>query len=816
MLLGGTTMLGWLLHVPPMVELRHGLVPMVFNTGLCFFLCGAALLLSNREGQRAHYGRLAIATVLMVLCGAMLVEHMFDVRSGLDLAGLHTWYDYGNTRPGRMAPNTASGFILFGAALLLADDVQRRRQAIGVVLLTFCLLAVGSTGLAGYLLAPELLFNWARSARMALHTATGMILGAIGLWSAWSCSAWYAGERFFQEDGKIRMLSAAIMVMATLTIGLTGFVLLQGNLERALENRLEAVVNNRGPWFRALTGEVAERAHVMVRLSGMEREARALLQHPADAPFGSGSGMPIAAGLLREPAVRGVGVSDASGYMRYAAGSAARRIELGAPLDAAAGTELIWDEELMLRVRIPLAGDGTSRGGIVIDMAMSAVQTPLFNMVNLGRSVELAACVERKGGLLCFPDSQRNAPYVMTPMVHGTKPLPMQLALAGGHGVVYAVDYKGHNVLAAYGELAPGLGFVVKQETEEAYAGIRKSLAIGAPVIAVVSLLGAVLLFSQLSPLVSKMRASELAASEAAAEMETIMAAAGDGIVTFNQQGRIESVNVAACRIFGYASGEIVGQSVALLMPAAVRDGRREELHWLAADGVEYLTGTQSIGVQGLRSCGEPFPLELSINAVPLHRCKLYIGILRDITVRKEMEERLSRLAQFDTLTGLPNRALFMDRLGTALARVRRSQGTLALMFLDLDGFKAINDTFGHQGGDLLLTETAARLLAVVRDADTVARLAGDEFTIILESLGNPAADAVTVAHKLVSALQAPFLIDGREARVTASIGLVIHDMARGDIGIADLLRRADDQMYAVKRSGKNAFRACVAGAASV
>jgi hypothetical protein len=432
LLLGATTMLGWLLHVPAMVELRHGLVPMVFDTGLCFFLCGVALQLSNREGRPAHYGRLGIATALMVLCGGMLVEHLTDIGSGMDLAWLHTWYDYGNTRPGRMAPNTASGFILFGAALLLANDVRRRRQAVGVVVLTFCLLAVGSTGLAGYLLAPELLFNWARSARMALHTATGMILCAIGLWSAWSCSGWYAGERFFQQDGKIRMLSAAIMVMSTLTIGLTGFVLLQGNLERALEQRLEAVVNNRGPWFRAVVGEVAERAHVMVRLSGMEREARALLRQPKDAA--AAAGLPIASGLLREPAVRGVSVSDVAGQLRYAAGSAAHRIELAAPLDAVAGTELIWDQELMLRVRIPLSGDGGDGGSlglIVIDMSMAMVQTPLFNMSSLGRSVELAACVEHTGGLLCFPDSQRTAPYVMTPLVHSAKPLPMRL---GGGG----------------------------------------------------------------------------------------------------------------------------------------------------------------------------------------------------------------------------------------------------------------------------------------------------------------------------------------------------------------------------------------------
>ncbi|MES2743253.1 MAG: diguanylate cyclase [Pseudomonadota bacterium] len=814
LLLGSTTMLGWLLHVPAMVELKRGLVPMVFNTGLCFFLSGAALVLGTyRRCRRIAVG---IGAALMLLGAATLSEHLFDARYGIDLAFLHSWYDYGNTRPGRMAPNTAAGFVLFGAAAALLHNVRRRRQAIGVVVLTFLVLALGLSGLAGYLLAPELMFNWARSARMALHTATGMCLCAVGLWAAWSKSAWYVGEKYFREDGKIRLLSGALSILSTLTIGLTGLALLQGNLQSALENRLEAIVISRVPWFTVMTAEVAERARALARIAEAEQSGRRLLAQPQDATARALLAADAAA-LLRA-GIRGVAVLDMNGRALHAAGRFTARPHMAAPLGST-GTELVWDGELLLRVRVPLRdgmpGLEKDVGSIALDTSLAAVRKPLFNIANLGGSAELDVCVDGAVRPICFPNKQNMAPFAILLSDNGSVPRPMRLALAGQRGVLYAVDHKGHNVLAAYGPLAPGLGFVVKQDTVEAYAGIRQSLAIGAPIIIGVSLLGAILLFSQLSPLVSKMRASELRASEAAAEMETIMAAAGDGIVTIDQEGLIESINLTACRIFGYRRHDVIGHNITTLIPVVAPEEQRSDPAWLAQGGMAHLLGAPNLDIEGRRQDGDLFALELSINPVPVQGRKLFIAIMRDITVRKEMEERLSRLAQFDTLTGLPNRALFMDRLSNALARMRRARGTLTLMFLDLDGFKAINDTFGHQGGDLLLTQVAARLQAAVRKSDTVARLAGDEFTIILESMADPERDGVAVAQKLLASLQQPFLIDAREAQVTASIGLIVHRVEQGDISVAEILRRADEQMYAVKRAGKNAIGSNLTGAAT-
>ena len=179
LVLGANTMLGWLLRVPAMVEIVRGLVPMVFNTGLGFALAGVAMLV---QGQRADKIRRMIGGCLIILCSLTLLEHILDARFGIDMAWVHLWYDYGNTRPGRMAPNTAVGFLLIGTINWRLGRVESRGSAYSVVILTFGLLTVGLTGLVGYLLAPDLLFGWSRSARMALHTASGMITAAIGIW----------------------------------------------------------------------------------------------------------------------------------------------------------------------------------------------------------------------------------------------------------------------------------------------------------------------------------------------------------------------------------------------------------------------------------------------------------------------------------------------------------------------------------------------------------------------------------------------------------------------------------------------------------
>ncbi|MTJ83658.1 MAG: GGDEF domain-containing protein [Telmatospirillum sp.] len=177
------------------------------------------------------------------------------------------------------------------------------------------------------------------------------------------------------------------------------------------------------------------------------------------------------------------------------------------------------------------------------------------------------------------------------------------------------------------------------------------------------------------------------------------------------------------------------------------------------------------------------------------------IGTVSDVSERRETEDRIRHLAQHDPLTGLPNRALFSDRLQTALSRARRNAEHVALMFVDLDRFKPVNDTHGHGVGDLLLKEVADRMRGCVRDSDTVARIGGDEFVVLLPAVGS-SADALQVAEKIRAALCHDFLLAGERLLISASIGVAL--FPENGVDAIELSKNADDAMYRAKQQGRN------------
>ena len=250
---------------------------------------------------------------------------------------------------------------------------------------------------------------------------------------------------------------------------------------------------------------------------------------------------------------------------------------------------------------------------------------------------------------------------------------------------------------------------------------------------------------------------------------------------------------------FGKPLAQITGQRVADLMSPSdfaihqpyytqARNGTMAEFEFEATqDGGQHFYHTTYL---------PQFDEQQQLNGV--------CGMINDITTLKRVEQQLRILARHDTLTGLPNRNQFDDKLADAMARSRRSGTPMALMFLDIDHFKSINDTLGHHGGDAVLREFAQRLIKAVRATDTVARLAGDEFVIILEGL-HVAEECATVAKKIIAAMTRAFDVLGYARRVTTSVGIAID---RGDIADGEaLLRRADDALYDAKAAGRNTFR---------
>ena len=277
--------------------------------------------------------------------------------------------------------------------------------------------------------------------------------------------------------------------------------------------------------------------------------------------------------------------------------------------------------------------------------------------------------------------------------------------------------------------------------------------------------------------------------------MDTVV----DGIITFDRRGNIENVNPAAEKIFGYEPGELIGRNIRILMDvplAPEHDGYEQDEE--QPDRPRFL-GTD-YEVEGRRQDGSKFPVELAIGMLKEGERRVFIGALRDITTRKEQEDRLLYLATRDPLTRMPNRRLFTERLEEAIDRADENATKFAVLFIDLDHFKNINDALGHVAGDMVLQSVGNRLQDCLKEGDTVAHLSGDEFPIILNTIKDRK-EAEKVAKDILEKLAEPFTIEGKEIYTTASIGVVPYPDTATPIG--DFLRNVDTAAYKAKEQGR-------------
>jgi diguanylate cyclase (GGDEF)-like protein/PAS domain S-box-containing protein len=276
--------------------------------------------------------------------------------------------------------------------------------------------------------------------------------------------------------------------------------------------------------------------------------------------------------------------------------------------------------------------------------------------------------------------------------------------------------------------------------------------------------------------------------------------AIGEAIMVADANNRIIAVNPAFCRLTGYEESEVVGQTTSLL-----RSGLHSEEFY--RDMWESLnrTGHWQGEINNRRKNGDIYLEWLAISNIygeggnVLRR----VAMFSDITEQKRAEQTIWKQANFDPLTGLPNRRLFMDRLERGIKESRRNRSSMGLLFIDLDGFKEVNDTLGHDAGDQLLQETARRLQLCVRESDTVARLGGDEFTVVLSGLDS-INDVGRVAQSVLESLSKPFVLGHEAARISASIGITLYPGKGADS--EELIRQADQAMYAAKQRGRNQY----------
>lgn len=297
---------------------------------------------------------------------------------------------------------------------------------------------------------------------------------------------------------------------------------------------------------------------------------------------------------------------------------------------------------------------------------------------------------------------------------------------------------------------------------------------------------------------------THLMASEA--RHKAVLNTALDGIITINIEGIIESVNPAAEKLFGFSQQELIGRNINSLMPEPFRSEHNFYLQKYKDSDKTTIIGLAGREVVGLRKDGSTFPLELGVSKMVIDGEKKFTGIIRDITERKSYQQKIEKQAYYDQLTNLPNRQYLRDRLTQEISAAKRHGSFGAVLFIDLDKYKIVNDVYGHDTGDELLRQVSERLIKLIRVEDSVGRLGGDEFLVILSNLENnskSAADnAMAIAEKIRLQLSQQYKINEKHCLIGASIGVCIFPDSYSDC--ESLIRHADIAMYTAKASGRN------------
>ncbi|MET0050072.1 MAG: PAS domain S-box protein [Candidatus Thiodiazotropha sp.] len=296
---------------------------------------------------------------------------------------------------------------------------------------------------------------------------------------------------------------------------------------------------------------------------------------------------------------------------------------------------------------------------------------------------------------------------------------------------------------------------------------------------------------------ITERKAAQQHIQESGERYQAVLSTTSDGFCLVDTEGQLIEVNQAYCDMSGYSHEELLGMRINQFDVQMEQNDIDQLMHRIVT------TGAAIFETQHRRKDGSLWPVEVSASYSSLNGGRVF-SFLRDISERKEAERRIKYMAYNDALTGLPNRELLADRLKQAIAHTDRTERILAICYLDLDGFKPINDEYGHEIGDRMLVLVAHRLLEDLRQGDTLARLGGDEFVLLLTDLAT-LYQGEEIVQRLLDTIAQPFHIDNHVISISTSVGIAIYPLDESDPNT--LIRHADQAMYAAKREGKNTYR---------
>lgn len=608
---------------------------------------------------------------------------------------------------------------------------------------------------------------------------------------------------------QITPVAGMILIAVAILVGLMVFYVMERHAKHLLTNNLQSVLQNnvelvktefRQGYEKGLT--VATRPFLIDQLQRANtHDDKAATMQALD----RGAQSFLATGLSA------VALFSKDGQELARAGAFVQQPALTAPIHVAEHVQLLFKDTFFLRADFNIVKGGHVIGRVAVEMPIYTITAMLKNAGSLGKTGELALCKLFGAQIQCFPTNLNPQVFSNDMITPEGVPLPMTHALEGHTGYITTRDYRKQEVVAAYSPVDDyGLGMVLKIDSAELYAPVWSQFLLLLPLMVGAVIAALLLLRWLLTPLVTRLVQSEQEAcaanvrlSDSENRVRMLLDNLNEGIINISAGGNIELFNPAAERMFGYHAADILGNNVSMLMPEPIRSEHNGYLQHYLDTGEKHVIGFER-EVEGQRSNGEIFPLEMRISEYFLEGRRQFIGVLRDITERKAAEAKIIYLAHYDTLTDLPNRRLLQDRIQQAIASARRSGTQFAVMFIDLDKFKSINDTLGHDVGDQLLQMVAIRLTQCLRAEDTVGRQGGDEFIVLLADL-SAAKDSALVAQKIVDVLSVPFVINGQDLSIGASIGIALYPQDGGDVEM--LLKNSDTAMYHAKEAGRSNYQ---------
>jgi diguanylate cyclase (GGDEF)-like protein/PAS domain S-box-containing protein len=610
---------------------------------------------------------------------------------------------------------------------------------------------------------------------------------------------------------RISIVGSLILAALTLASGIAVYAVMQRQAGSFLVRSLEVALLGEKRLFELEIGAGVANAVTVSTRPFVIHNLRRLLAEPGD-PQARQDLQGIARSFL--PAgLSGVSFRDARGTETARAGRLAQSPELSVPLNLQARASLLWDGELLLRVdRDMVDEEGRRVGTARTEAPLTKLTRAIAEAGAIGETAELALCAPLGQDIQCFPLTRSKRVLKRLSRTLDDEPLPMSHALDGETGTVFARDYRREKVVAAHTPLGTlGLGLVLKIDQAELFGPVKRQLKVIAPLLGALVAIGMLLLYWLVAPLVRKLVDSEKETAAVNARLHDLeerwrfaLDSTGAGVWDLDvTAGRI--LLSSQCKaMLGFADSEI-GTG----MDEWQRRIHPDDMASLDAARRQLFDGTNDTFTNEHRKrCKNGSWKWIQVRGMVAARDTSgrpvrVIGTYLDISERRQAEETIQHQANFDLLTQLPNRRLFLDRLEQEIIKSRRAGTPLALLLVDLDQFKEVNDTLGHDVGDRLLQEAAQRIRGCLRDVDTVARLGGDEFTVILGELSGRT-HVEDIAQKIIGNLAAPFQLGNEVAYVSASIGITLYPNDADTIEA--LMKNADQAMYVAKKQGRNRF----------